>query len=268
MPRAIARKKSGTKSQRRGGSKGGHKPSKPKAPSRKPAAVTNKRPAKGRTRAAERPRKKSAPTRGRRAPRKEPSVMQPPPRKRVSPFAPPTPAPEKPPRLLTETKQTAGALALLEKSIKLIYQKEFKKARHELESIAAQYPREAEINARARSYLQICDREETAHKKPTVTHDQLYTLGVMEHNRGNYDGAIAYFHQSLEKHGNADHIFYSLAASQAQKNDVSPAIDNLRKAIELNEENRIYAKNDHDFTPLHQERAFIELVGAGSNEST
>jgi tetratricopeptide (TPR) repeat protein len=88
----------------------------------------------------------------------------------------------------------------------------------------------------------------------------------MEHNRGNYDGAISYFQQSLERHGNADYVFYSLAASQALRNDVSQAIGNLRKAIELNEENRIYAKNDHDFTPLHQEREFIELVGQSYNE--
>ena len=266
MARAIARKKSGTKSQRRRGSKETRKSAKPKAPARAAAAPKQKHAVKSRPKGGERARKKAAPSRSRQTPRKESTVMQPPPRKRVSPFAPPTPAPEKPPRLLTETKATAGALALLEKGIKLIYQKEFKKARHELESIAAQYPREAEINARARSYLQICDREEAAHKKPVVTHDQLYTLGVMEHNRGNYDGAITYFRQSLDKHGGADHVFYSLAASQAQRNDVLPAIESLRKAIELNEENRVYAKNDHDFMPLHQEREFIDLVGATGPE--
>src|SRR5439155_24349777 len=33
------------------------------------------------------------------------------------------------------------------------------------------------------------------------------------------------------------------------------------KAIDLNEDNRVYAKNDPDFAPLHVEREFVDLVG-------
>jgi len=162
---------------------------------------------------------------------------------------------------LKDSRNTSAALALLEKGIKLIYQKEFKRARVEFKSIGETYPGEPEIIARALSYLQICDREETAHRKPLVTQDQLYGLGVMEHNRGNYDGAISYFRQSLEKNKNADYVYYSLAASQALKNDVNAAVDSLRKAIELNEDNRVYAKNDPDFDPLHIQKDFTDLVG-------
>ena len=182
-------------------------------------------------------------------------------KRRPTSFGVPTPPPEKPPRLLKDSRNTSAALALLEKGIKLIYQKEFKRARVEFKSIGETYPGEPEIIARALSYLQICDREEAAHRKPLVTQDQLYGLGVMEHNRGNYDGAISYFRQSLEKNKNADYVYYSLAASQALKNDVNAAVDSLRKAIELNEDNRVYAKNDPDFDPLHIQKDFTDLVG-------
>jgi tetratricopeptide (TPR) repeat protein len=181
-------------------------------------------------------------------------------RKQIS-FGVPTPPPEKPPPLLKDSRNTSAALALLEKGIKLIYQKEFKRARVEFKSIGETYPGEPEIIARALSYLQICDREEAAHRKPSVTQDQLYGLGVMEHNRGNYDGAISYFRQSLERNKDADYVYYSLAASQALKNDVNAAVENLRKAIELNEDNRVYAKNDPDFDPLHAQKEFTDLVG-------
>ena len=172
-----------------------------------------------------------------------------------------TSAPETPPRLLRESKTTAAALGLLEKGIKLIYQKDFKKARAELKLLIDTYPVEAEIVARARSYIQICDREEAAHKKQATTNDQLYTVGVMEHNRGNYDAAIACFQQSLEEHPNADHIVYSLAASLAMKRNALEAIANLRKAIKLNENNRIYTKNDTDFSSLQNRKEFSDLVG-------
>ncbi len=168
---------------------------------------------------------------------------------------------EEAPRLLRETKSTTAALSLLEKSIKLIYSKDFKKARAELKSLIESHPAEPEILARARTYLQICNREESSHKKPAVGNDQLYTLGVMEHNHGNYEGAISYFRQSLEKNSNAEHVYYSLAASYALKGDIAEALLNLQRAVALNEENRVFAKNDEDFTPLHGNKEFGELIG-------
>jgi tetratricopeptide (TPR) repeat protein len=166
-----------------------------------------------------------------------------------------------PSRLLRDTKATSAALGLLEKGIKLIFQKEFKKARIEFKTLIETYPVEAEILARARTYMQICDREQASHKKPVIATDQLYTLGVMEHNRGDYMNAVSYFRHSLEKNPKSDHIYYSLAASFAMKGDTAQALLNLQKAIELNEENRVYAKNDSDFTSLHGEKEFGELVG-------
>jgi tetratricopeptide (TPR) repeat protein len=164
-------------------------------------------------------------------------------------------------RLLRQTKTTAAALALLEKGVELIFKKEFKKARTELGSLLEQYPGELEILARARSYIQICDREEANLRKQPVSSDQLYALGVMEHNKGNYDAAISYFLQSLEKHPDADYIYYSVAASQAMKGDHARSIENLQKAVELNQDSRIYAKNDSDFAALQSKKEFAELVG-------
>jgi tetratricopeptide (TPR) repeat protein len=170
-------------------------------------------------------------------------------------------APAVPPRFLRQTKTTSAALALLEKGIELIFKKEFKKARHELRTLLETYPGEPDILARARSYIQICEREEAAQKKQSISTDQLYALGVMEHNKANYDMAISYFLQSLEKHPGADYVYYSAAASQAMKGDLTGSIENLRKAISLNEDSRIYAKNDADFSALLTKKEFAELVG-------
>jgi tetratricopeptide (TPR) repeat protein len=165
------------------------------------------------------------------------------------------------PRLLRHTKTTSAALEILGKGIELIYKKEFKKARNELKLLLETYPSETEILARARSYIQICEREEASQKKPTITADQLYALGVLEHNKANYDSAISYFRQSLENHPNADYIYYSVAASFAKKGELAQSIENLRKAIALNDDSRIYAKNDDDFAALLSKKEFAELVG-------
>jgi tetratricopeptide (TPR) repeat protein len=173
----------------------------------------------------------------------------------------PTPPAEALPSLLAGSRVTSEALTILERGIKLIFQRELKKARVEFESILDKYPAEQEIRASARSYIQICDRGEAQHKKPAATNDQLYALGVLDHNRGNYEAAVSYFQRSLEQHPDAEYIHYSLAASLAMKGDGPEAIRVLRKAIELNEDNRVYAKNDSDFHSLHDSREFSDLVG-------
>jgi len=164
-------------------------------------------------------------------------------------------------QLLRRTKTTDSALSQLEKGIEFIHRKDFKKAISELQSLIGKFPNEAAIVASARSYIEICRRREAHQKKAPATHSQSYALGVMEHNKTNYDKAIGYFRQSLEKYPNADYIYYSIAASLALKGDVSEAIENLRKAVELNIDSRVHAKNDPDFASLENNREFMELIG-------
>ena len=45
------------------------------------------------------------------------------------------------------------------------------------------------------------------------------------------------------------------------KGDLAESLDNLRKAVELNEDSRIFAKNDADFSALQSKKEFAELVG-------
>ena len=166
-----------------------------------------------------------------------------------------------PSQLLRRTKTTASALVYLEKGIESIYRKDFKKALAELQSLIEKYPNESDITSRARSYLDICRRGEARQKKTSTTHDQTYALGILEHNNANYDKAITYFQQSLEKYPCADYIYYSIAASMALKGNISAAIENLCKAVDLNTDSRVHAKNDPDFAVLEDSKEFQDLIG-------
>ena len=175
----------------------------------------------------------------------------------------PVPREDASPQLLRRNKTTASALAQLEKGIEFIHRKDFKKAITELQSLIEKYKNETEITASARSYLDISRRGEARQKKSpaAATQNQTYALGVLEHNRTNYDKAIVYFRQSLEKYPNADYIYYSIAASLALKGDGPAAVENLRMAVELNRDSLVHAKNDPDFTSLENNKEFQELVG-------
>ncbi len=165
------------------------------------------------------------------------------------------------PRLLRQTKNTTAALALLEKGIELLFKKEIQKARSEFDTLIDQHPTELEILARARSYLQICDREEAGPKKAPASADELYAIGIMAHNQADYDRALSYFSKSLEKHPDADYIYYSMAASLAMKGEAEGAIEKLHRAVALNEDSRVHAKNDSDFSALESHPGFRTLIG-------
>ena len=231
-----------------------------KAPSRKRVSKAKATPKKTRPKSAQKAKKRALSS-PRRPTKKGKKAMQTVSRKPAPKAA--SSVPDAPPRLLRQTKTTAAALALLEKGIGHIHKRDFKKARSELKTLLEAYPGEMEILARARSYIQICDREEAAQKKPPATTDQLYALGILEHNKTNYDSAISYFLKSLETHPEADYIYYSVAASQAMNGSLTESMESLRRAVELNEDSKIYAKNDDDFSALQTQQDFMELVGLG-----
>lgn len=232
------------------GGKGKKRPSKPAASNPKPVekrrASDSKKPTPARGKAATPSKTKKIPRAAAPAATRKP--------------IPPPPV-EPPPRLLQDTKSSAAALAMLERGIKLLHRKEIRKARAELQDLLKSYPDEKEILAKARSYIQICEREEAQERKQKVTADEAFSMGVVEHNRGAYDSAIGYFRQYLSLKRDDDHAHYSLAASLALKGDAPSAIQSLRRAIELSGRNRVFAKNDPDFVGLHAFPEFTSLVG-------
>jgi tetratricopeptide (TPR) repeat protein len=182
-------------------------------------------------------------------------------RKKSAPSQTIAPVPDTASGLLRPTKSSNAALRHLEKGIELIFRRDFKKAHAELKSLCSSYPGETEILARARSYIMICEREEASRKKVEAPTDQLYAMGVMEHNKANYDAAISYYLRSLKNNPDSDYIYYSIAASQAMKGNLKESMINLKKAIELNRDSRIYARNDEDFSVFGEDEAFADLVG-------
>jgi len=56
-------------------------------------------------------------------------------------------------------------------------------------------------------------------------------------------------------------LFYNLACCESLAGRPTDAVDHLRRAIEMSEPFRAYAKNDSDFDPIRDEPAFKELTG-------
>lgn len=65
----------------------------------------------------------------------------------------------------------------------------------------------------------------------------------------------------VEAHPQYAELFYNLACCESLAGRTADALDHLRRAIDLSERCRVYAKGDSDFDPIRDEPAFAELIG-------
>jgi tetratricopeptide (TPR) repeat protein len=65
----------------------------------------------------------------------------------------------------------------------------------------------------------------------------------------------------VEAHPQYPELFYNLACCESLAGRTTDAIDHLRRAIDMSEQSRTYAKDDSDFDAIREEPAFKELVG-------
>lgn len=65
----------------------------------------------------------------------------------------------------------------------------------------------------------------------------------------------------LEAHPQYASVFYNVACCESLAGRSTDALDHLRRAIDMSEQFRAYAKDDSDLDPIRDEPAFKELIG-------
>jgi len=175
-------------------------------------------------------------------------------------FAPkPLPAPPKKP----PSPGTLAAVRAFEQALRVFNRQDFVTAKSAFHSLLEKFADQADIVARVRTYLAICDQR-LARTQSTPRHsDALYDRGVFEFNRGNTIEAIESFEKALKVEPRADHVFYSLAAAYARLNNVTKALEALRHAIAIRPAHRSHARRDLDFVGLRSDESFQQLTGFG-----
>jgi tetratricopeptide (TPR) repeat protein len=81
---------------------------------------------------------------------------------------------------------------------------------------------------------------------------------------GEYAEAADRGRKVLEANPQYAELFYNVACCESLAGQTDEAIDHLRRAIEISERSRTYAKDDSDFDPIRHEPAFKELLGGQS----
>lgn len=161
---------------------------------------------------------------------------------------------------------TPGALAAVrafEQALRLFNRHDFSAAKSSFEKILSQFSDQAEIIARARTYLAICEQRLARAPSAPRNPDALYDQGVFELNKGGIREAVDLFEKALKAQPRADHVLYSLAAAYARLNDPHKALDALRRAIAIRSIHRPHARRDLDFASLRNNEEFQHLTGFG-----
>lgn len=175
-------------------------------------------------------------------------------------FAPkPLPAPPKKP----PSPGTLAAVRAFEQALRVFNRQDFVAAKSAFDSLLDKFADQADIVARVRTYLAICDQRLARTPSTPRNSDALYDRGVFEFNRGNTDEAIESFEKALKVEPRADHVFYSLAAAYARLNNVTKALEALRHAIGIRPAHRSHARRDLDFAGLRSDESFQQLTGFG-----
>jgi tetratricopeptide (TPR) repeat protein len=171
----------------------------------------------------------------------------------------PLPAPPKKP----PSPGTLAAVRAFEQALRLFNRHDFASAKSAFENLLKNFADQAEVVARVRTYLVICEHRLARTSPVPRNPDALYNQGVFELNKGNPNEAIELFEKALKADARADHVHYSLAAAYARLNEAPKALDALRRAIGIRPVHRSHARRDLDFVNLRSDEDFQQLTGFG-----
>lgn len=152
------------------------------------------------------------------------------------------------------------AVELFEKAMKAFGKKDFARARGHFDSLIESHGDQPDLVERARSYLVMCERATSRKSAKPKTFEEILNYGVVLHNRGEFEEAVKYLRQAVQKHPKNEHALYCLAAAEARAGEADAALKALRSAITANPQSRTQARQDPDFEPLRGEAEFQALV--------
>lgn len=173
-------------------------------------------------------------------------------------IAPGKPAPVIRRALTPEEIQYKKHVAQFENGVKLFSLGDLSKARDIFDHLAAISAQD--LAQRARVYLNICNQRLSRPALRLKTADDFYNYAVSMANQGNQEEAELHLTKALKLSPKSDYIYYALATTHALRENVEAALENLQKAIQLNDRNRYLAQNDSDFANLGEDPRFTELI--------
>jgi Tfp pilus assembly protein PilF len=161
---------------------------------------------------------------------------------------------DKKPKVSKQVNQTE----VFDSAMKHFHARDFAAARKLFEQ-AAEGP-SREMAHTARLHARMCEQR-LAQSRPEIRNPEelyLYSIGLI--NRRQLPEAENALRRALEQAPQADHVHYAMALVRGLQGNLEEASRFLARAIEINPQNRIIARNDPDFLEFGRQAPLKEMV--------
>ncbi len=160
---------------------------------------------------------------------------------------------------LRTEKPIAAALKKFEAGVKKLLAAKHAAAVQDFQAILDAPPNDLGLVLRARQYLAATETSDVP--EPSLkTADDMYSHRLVLMNDGDHTASLEIFERAAAKAPKNERISYVRAVALALLGEDDAALQMLRTAIEANDVNRIYARNDPDFSSLSANPYFHELT--------
>ena len=153
----------------------------------------------------------------------------------------------------------AKAVALYEKGLRALQRKHYEQAAAAFAQVL-EVPEERELHERARLYLNVCERESGPKPKSPRTVNDRILAATLALNQGDVAQALSLLRSAATSQPAQDHVQYMLALAHAIQGDAEAAGAHLKKAIALNPDNRVQARQERDFDTVRRTRPFLDAM--------
>lgn len=157
------------------------------------------------------------------------------------------------------------AVRLYEAGLEALQRREFGAATEALRQVIDKFPDERELHDRARLYLKVCERQSGPPPPPPQTLEERIYAATVALNAADPETALRHLESAVAEAPDHDHVQYMLAVAHTLHGATAAALDHLRRAIELNPENRMRGRQEADFESLRNEEAFKQLTEASAS---
>ena len=152
------------------------------------------------------------------------------------------------------------ALKIYEAGVTGVQKRKFSIAAKALKEVLDEYPEERELKERAKLYLAVCERElKPLVSEPTSLDERIYAATVSL-NSGAVKTAIEHLNAVASEKPSDANVHYMLAVAHALSSDTDMSVTHLERAITLNPDNRLLARQEPDFENIHGDDRFRNLT--------
>jgi Tfp pilus assembly protein PilF len=149
---------------------------------------------------------------------------------------------------------------MYERGLQALQRHDYARAAELLASVMERFPEERELHDRARLYLKVCERQTKVPPPPPRTSEERVYAATLALNSGDHARALDLLQGVAADNPEDDHVQYMLAVTHVLSGQDEAALRHLKRAIQLNPENRSLARQEPDFEDLRRRDGFRVML--------